>query len=167
MHAIDTVRAAWIVEPRHMMPSTYEHAVRLRAEYDIIFTHVRELAARYPETFRFCPFATTHLRHWQHRMYPKSKLLSIIASTKGYHVEGGGMQGHRLRHEAIRRLGPTITGVYAKGYQHAEKGWHTNKIASLRDYMFAIVIENQIDDCWFTEKLIDAFLTGTLPTLPL
>jgi hypothetical protein len=121
-----------------MMPSTYEHAVRLRAEYDIIFTHVRELAARYPETFRFCPFATTYLRHWQHRMYPKSKLLSIIASTKGYHVEGGGMQGHRLRHEAIRRLGPTITGVYAKGYQHAEKGWHTNKIASLR-YAFCLL----------------------------
>ena len=151
------VRAAWIVEPRHMFPQTYEQAVRLRAGYDVIFTHVRELVARYPgmdvapasaharkharadtlaqpahthrhrhatqpahhahppahthmhtpnaDNFRFCPFGTTYLRRWEHRIYPKSKLLSLIASRKGGDANGGGMQGHRMRHEAIRRLG--------------------------------------------------------------
>jgi len=38
-----SVRSAWIVEPRHMFPPTYEHAVSLRGEYDIIFTHVRQV----------------------------------------------------------------------------------------------------------------------------
>jgi hypothetical protein len=112
----NTVRAAWIVEPRHMFPPTYEHAVRVRGEYDVIFTHVRELVAQYPETFRFCPFGTTYLRRWDHQMYPKTKLLSIIASRKGSDPNGGGMQGHRMRHEAIRRLGhgyhPTPTNLW-------------------------------------------------------
>jgi hypothetical protein len=132
-----------------MFPPTYEQAVRLRAEYDIIFTHVRELVNRYPQTFRFCPFGTTYLRRWDHKMYAKSKLLSLIASRKGADPNGGGMQGHRMRHEAIRRLGNSITGVFSKGYPHSQSGWADNKIAGLRDYMFTVVIENvvgKVDD---------------------
>ncbi len=33
----------------------------------------------------------------------------------------------------------------------------------LKDYMFSIVIENTKQDYYFTEKLIDALLTGTVP----
>ena len=29
--------------------------------------------------------------------------------------------------------------------------------------MYTIVIENSVDDYYFTEKVIDAFLTGTVP----
>ena len=78
-----TLRAAWIVEPRQMFPPAYEEAVRRRGDFDVIFTHVRELTARYPDKFRFCPFGTTYLRQWEHAMYPKDKLLSVIASRQG------------------------------------------------------------------------------------
>ena len=37
------------------------------------------------------------------------------------------------------------------------------KIESLKDYMFSIVIENNIEDGLFTEKLLDCFLSGTIP----
>jgi len=57
------VRAAWIVEPRHMFPQTYEKAVRLRAGFDVIFTHVRELVARYPGTHTHTKKHTDTHRH--------------------------------------------------------------------------------------------------------
>ena len=60
-------------------------------------------------------------------------------------------------------MGGSITGVYAKGYTHGQTGWADNKLAGLKDYMFTIVIENVVDDCWFTEKLMDSLLTGTIP----
>lgn len=148
-----------------MFPPTYQQAVRLRSKYDVIFTHVRDLTRQYPETFRFCPFGTTYLRRWEHQVYAKSKLLSLIASRKGADPNGGGMQGHRMRHEAIRLLGPSITGVFSTAYPQsvANHEWADNKLAGLKDFMFTIVIENVVDDCWFTEKLLDAFLTGTIP----
>lgn len=37
------------------------------------------------------------------------------------------------------------------------------KIDSCRDYAFSVVIENCKQDCYFTEKIIDCFLTGTVP----
>jgi hypothetical protein len=37
------------------------------------------------------------------------------------------------------------------------------KIESLKDYKFSIVIENSIENGYFTEKLLDCFLSGTIP----
>jgi len=53
-----------------------------------------------------------------------------------------------------------IEGVdlFGNGYNFIE-----NKIDVLKDYMFCIVIENQKMDYLFTEKIIDCFITGTIP----
>jgi hypothetical protein len=40
---------------------------------------------------------------------------------------------------------------------------YNNKVDMLKDYMFSIVIENEKINSLFTEKLIDCFLTGTIP----
>ena len=37
------------------------------------------------------------------------------------------------------------------------------KIEALKDYMFSIVIENSIESDYFTEKILDCFLSGTIP----
>ena len=37
------------------------------------------------------------------------------------------------------------------------------KVEGLRDYRFSVVIENCKRDYYFTEKLIDCFMTGTVP----
>jgi hypothetical protein len=37
------------------------------------------------------------------------------------------------------------------------------KILALKDYMFSIVVENCKEDYYFSEKLIDCFLSGTVP----
>ena len=38
-----------------------------------------------------------------------------------------------------------------------------DKIEGLKDYRYHFVIENVRRDFWFTEKLIDCFVTGTIP----
>ena len=37
------------------------------------------------------------------------------------------------------------------------------KVDGLKNYRFSIVIENSIESDYFTEKLLDCFLTGTIP----
>ena len=46
---------------------------------------------------------------------------------------------------------------------HTPRHVSNEKIYGLKDYMFSIVIENTKQDYYFTEKLIDALLTGTVP----
>jgi len=48
--------------------------------------------------------------------------------------------------------------VYGNGYRAIE-----NKLTGLSDYRFSIVIENTKQNFYFTEKLLDCFVTGTVP----
>jgi hypothetical protein len=38
-----------------------------------------------------------------------------------------------------------------------------NKCTGMAEYMFSIAIENQTSEFYFTEKIIDCFVTGTIP----
>ena len=62
-----------------------------------------------------------------------------------------------LRHEIIQASGSNID-VFGNGYKPVG-----NKIEGLRDYRYHFAIENCKRDYWFTEKLIDCLMTGTLP----
>mmetsp|Transcript_53675 Transcript_53675/g.142272 ORF Transcript_53675/g.142272 Transcript_53675/m.142272 type:complete len:286 (+) Transcript_53675:167-1024(+) len=160
------VHAAWLVEPRAMSPAVYKEAQEraLKGQLDLVFTHEWALVRR-GGPFRYCPFGTTYLRRAHHRLYNKTALVSLIASRKGHPSQGGGMQGHSMRHAAIALLTPQrlVAGLYADGYPEARRGWQASKLAGLKDYMFSVVIENVREECWFTEKLVDALLTGTVP----
>lgn len=48
--------------------------------------------------------------------------------------------------------------LFGNGYNPIE-----NKITALQDYRFSIIIENEKIDNWFTEKIIDCLMTGTIP----
>ncbi len=66
--------------------------------------------------------------------------------------------GQNLRHQiAANHQG--LVDIMGRGYS----GTHFKKINSCKDYLFSIAIENCKEDYYFTEKLIDCFLTGTVP----
>jgi hypothetical protein len=67
------------------------------------------------------------------------------------------MVGHRLRHEIITAY-PNKMDVFGNGYVGIPE-----KIIGHRDYMFSVVIENCKRDYWFTEKLIDCLVCGSVP----
>jgi hypothetical protein len=87
-------------------------------------------------------------RRWT---YPKSKLLSIIASDKN------SSHGHKLRHEIVAKLGSKmdVFGRIVRPIQF--------KTEALAPYMFSIAVENGRVESMFTEKIIDCFMTGTVP----
>ncbi len=143
------IKIAWLIEPSEIN-SQYNYIESMKNYFDYILTH----DYRYVDNKKilFCPLAG----HWikDKQIYPKSKLLSIIAS------KGKDLIGHKLRHQVIAypEYAKHFDGIFGSAYQPIE-----DKTTGLRDYCFHLVIENVRKDCWFTEKLIDAFVTGCLP----
>jgi hypothetical protein len=62
-----------------------------------------------------------------------------------------------MRHAIVERFRGQID-VFGRGYKPIE-----NKLEALKDYQFQIVVENEVSDYWFTEKICDCFATGTIP----
>ena len=83
-------------------------------------------------------------------IHKKNKIISIISSNKTF------LTGHKLRHEVISKI-PKLD-VYGRGYKEIP-----TKLDGLKDYKFSIAIENDKVDYYFTEKIIDCFITGTIP----
>ena len=70
-------------------------------------------------------------------------------------------QGHRFRVGCAQRiinLNMQNVDLYGVGIREIQ-----GKIEGLADYQFSIVIENGMHDNYFTEKILDCFLTGVIP----
>jgi hypothetical protein len=62
-----------------------------------------------------------------------------------------------LRHQSVLKFKDKMD-LYGRGYNPVEY-----KLKCLKDYAFSLTIENTKKDYYFTEKLIDCFMTGTVP----
>ena len=86
------------------------------------------------------------------QLYEKSKMVSAIASTKAF------LPGHVKRLEFIQAISSRVD-LYGRGIREV-----ASKLDALKDYRFSVAIENlSCDDNYFTEKITDCFLTGTIP----
>ena len=103
------------------------------------------------KNYRFIPSGGCWIKSEDQKIYEKSKLISIIASWKTQLI------GHKLRHQVISTFRNKMD-VFGNGYVKIP-----HKIDGHRDYMFSVVIENSKRDYYFTEKLIDCLMTGTVP----
>jgi hypothetical protein len=139
----------WIIEPPDIWGGAYDFAKNNYEKFEKIFTYNKELL-EISEKFDFLPIGGCWINEHEQKIYDKNKLVCTINSSKKI------TEGHRFRHEVISH----IEGVdlFGNGYNFIE-----NKIDVLKDYMFCIVIENQKMDYLFTEKIIDCFITGTIP----
>jgi len=84
-------------------------------------------------------------------IYKKNKLCSMICSMFSH----TNLQKHRI--EVYYKFQDKID-CYGKHTNYIQ-----NKIDGLKDYCFSIAIENDIVPGYFTEKILDCFLTGTVP----
>lgn len=87
-------------------------------------------------------------------IYEKNKLLSFITSNKTF------TDWHRFRIECVDYLAQNNCrfDLYGVGYNEI-----AGKIEGLKNYYFSIAIENGSHKNYFTEKILDCFLTGTIP----
>ena len=157
---IDTIntkqqKVAWLLEPRAVIPHIYSYIENNYDKFDFILTYDNMLVDMSPK-FLFYPFGCCWIPPYITGVGPeKTEHMSIIASGKNQTI------GHQLRHRVIRELdmisNPSID-VLGNGYKPFK-----NKKDGLEKYKFSIVIENSIQDTYFTEKIIDCFATKTVP----
>lgn len=140
-------KIALLLECPSVNSDMYRWILENKDVFDVVLTH-QWLLVSHGEPFRFYPFGGSWIREWG--MFPKHRLVSMLVSTKGL------TPAHRLRHEAAKF--PDIA-TYGAGVSR----WVESKATALRHYRFAVVIENEQSNWWFTEKLIDPFSQGTIP----
>lgn len=128
-----------------------------RNKFDVILSHNKDFCKNTPNA-KWYPWGTSQLDSRKEiALYPKRRGCSFNFSDKQW------WEGHKFRYntgialksskkyECLDIFGPFTYENYIK------------KLDTLREYYFSIQIENQIVDDFFTDKIIDCFLTGTIP----
>ena len=143
-------KVCWLIEPLELVNVNYEQIKKYYDYFEYVFTYEKTLLDL-GKNFRFIPSGGCWIESDKQQIHNKTKLVSIIASFKKQ------LEGHKLRHDVISNYGNKMD-VLGNGYRPIPK-----KIDGLKDYMFSVIIENCKRDYYFTEKLIDCLITGTVP----
>ena len=147
------IKIALILEPISVVPQIYQWIKQNYQYFNYVLTFDNDLL-KISNKFIFSPNATGHwLKDEDIKIHNKSKLISIFASNKNT------TDGHILRHSIITNYRSKIDGLFGRG----SYGFLNDKADGLRDYAFHITVENTRKDYYFSEKLIDALLTGCIP----
>ena len=149
-HNIFRNKIAWILEPKTILSGVYEWIKDNNLNFKSVFIHDKELLDL-NQNYKFVPVGGSWIWKKDQQIYEKFKLLDIIASNKQQ------TEGHKLRHNIINKFRDKLD-IYGRGINTLNY-----KLDGLKDYMFSIVVENGNYDYYFTEKLIDCFVTGTIP----
>lgn len=137
-----------LIEPRPIQPNVYEEVMNRFTEYEYVFTHDSYLLSHLPNAK---PILWGGV--WCRCENPKkTKLISMVSSDKEL------CELHKERKRIARKYKDKID-IYGT----IDGGEFTDPIDTLKDYMYAVIIENYIDDIWFTEKLLSCFATKTIP----
>ena len=144
-------KIGWMLESPEITKSSHDWIGKNYQGFDMILTNNRKHIEINPYIFKFSPTCGCWIFPKDQMIYPKKKLLSAIFSDKKFTA------GQAMRHQAVVNFKNKID-VFGRGYFPLP-----NKIYGLKDYAFALVIENCKQDYYFTEKLIDCFTTGTIP----
>jgi hypothetical protein len=144
---------AWLAESSAIIETVINwvknNLSTIEDNFELIFTHDKRLLNLSPK-FKF---VICNAVPWvsDRRIYPKTKSISMIASSKFM------CPGHKYRQEIIRKYSPLVDH-YGHGFRAIQK-----KEDGLIDYRFSIAMENDNYPGIFCEKITDCFSTGTIP----
>lgn len=142
---------AWLVESPAVTPHAYNYIYENWNKFDKIFTHSKKILEK-PNAY-LLPIGGCHIDEKDISLqHQKNKLVSMMYSFKRF------APGHEIRFEIANNLSNMIN-IMGSG----QTGVHVPKIESCKNFKFSIVIENCKEDFYFTEKIIDCFLTGVIP----
>ena len=128
--------------------SVYEFMLGHYNEYEYVFTHDTILLNALPNAK---PILWGNV--WCRSENPKkTKLMSMTSSDKAL------CDLHKERMRIARKYKDKID-VYGT----IDGGEFADPIDTLEPYMYSVVIENYIDNLWFTEKICNCFATKTIP----
>tara|TARA_R110000824_G_scaffold104379_3_gene247824 strand:- start:3901 stop:4743 length:843 start_codon:yes stop_codon:yes gene_type:complete len=138
-------------EPRVVVPEAYEFVKNNIDDFEMVFTFDEDLLNSHPK-FRFCPFGSSRFSNKEDRtIRSKDKNLSIIGNVRYCNYPG-----HILRDAIINKWGSEFDSIKNRGTFEDKKKY-------LNDFRYSVVVENSKQNHYFSEKLIDCLLVGTVP----
>ena len=142
----------WIVESRVIIPDVIkevkEHYKEISQAYKYVFTHHKEIYDL-ADNFIYLPPHGYWIK--EPRIYRKSKMISLISSNKRMGP------GHDFRLNWVNKLKDKVD-VFGRGIRTIKE-----KEEAICDYRFSVVIENDQYETYWTEKILDCFVSGTIP----
>lgn len=142
---------ALLIEPLCFDETGYNVVLSKLDRFQAVLTYDEEFKLKVGDKGLLYAIGGCWLRPEDIGIGPKPEVCSIIASEKRQ------TYGHQLRHEVAKRY-PGHLNVFGRGYNPVQF-----KSEALSKFRFSVVIENGQVNTLFTEKLIDCFLTGTVP----
>lgn len=136
---------ALLIEPRSLYGGVYDWMEKNYDRFKYVFTHDSVLLSKLPNA-KLILFGGV----WASDPQEKTKNISMISSDK--HL----CPLHDIRYNLCRQLERYID---CYGYN----GHRIDTISAHAPYRYAVVIENYIDDYWFTEKICNCFANKTIP----
>lgn len=147
------INCGWIIEPPIINGENYRDIVNSQNNFKFVFTHIKDIVSKLQNGV-YIPHGGTWLREEDISIHKKNKNCSFIFSNKNWNSY------HRLRHRISDRLkDDNRVDFFGSGSNKPIE----YKIDALKEYMFSIVVENSIEADYFTEKILDCFLSGTIP----
>ncbi len=137
-----------LIEPRSIQPDVYEKALEVADRYKYVFTHDSKLLNTLPNAK---PIIWGGV--WCRCENPiKDKLISMVSSDKE-------MCELHIERKVIARKYKNKIDVFGT----VDGGKRIDPLIAHEHYKYAVIIENYIDDLWFTEKILNCFATKTIP----
>ena len=136
-----------LYEPPAIQPRHYAAIPFFQRKFRAIFTYDRQLLAR----CRNALFFNNHAAFVTPSDGAKTSLVSLISSAKS------DLKGHRLRLRVAERHRERLA-LYGRAFRPV-----ASKNEALDPYRFSVAIENSRSPGYFTEKILDCFLTRTVP----
>ena len=152
----------WLLESREIIGEQYkwieDNYDFVASRVDGIFTSDQRLTHEAGPDGKFF-YCLSNAAPWvmDREIYRKSKLVSMIASNKGY------TEGHRRRLMVVEKYVEKFGQDDLFGWGLGQELPLKEKSRGLRDYMFSFACENANYPTYFTEKLTDCFACGTIP----
>lgn len=137
------------VEPKSISPHLYNKDVK---KYKHVLSYDAEHYHSYSNFIKIPPPFGAWITKNERGVLNKTKNISFIASTKQFCIE------HKFRQEMVQKFSSN-SDVFGKGRSREI----SSKLIGLADYRFSFCMENYITDLYYTEKVLDCFLTGTIP----
>ena len=158
----DKPKFIWLLESREIIPEQYKFIEDnydfVSSRVDGIFTADQRLTTEAGPDGKFL-YCISNAAPWvmDRDVYSKSKLVSMVASNKGYTV------GHQRRLKVVEAYYKEQGGDNLFGWGLPQELPLREKSKALKDYMFSFAVENANYPTYFTEKLTDCFACGTIP----
>lgn len=144
-------KIAWMIEPEGFSSTHYQKVYRMQSQFDFILSFHIDFALKFANGMWY-PFGGSWIS--DNKMHYKTKCISMITTDKSK------TSGHLIRRAIQKEIKDNSLSVdfYGRGSNPMQ-----SKSIALKDYGYSIVIESERSACYFTEKLIDCILQGTVP----